>query len=79
MIKLFELSVSALAALEQTRTSYKTTLKAFDVIRFSILEDLVKADGTLRGEIEADEAILEEKEREVVAEVPKIKQSSLES
>jgi transposase len=56
LVKLFELSVSALVASEQTQTSYKTTLKAFDAIRLSILEDLAKTDDVLRGEIEADEA-----------------------
>lgn len=56
LIKLFELSVSAKVASEQTQTSYKTALKAFDVIRFSILEELAKTDDVLRGEIEADEA-----------------------
>jgi len=56
LVKLFELSVSALVASEQTRTSYKTTLKAFGIIRLSILEELAKTDDVLRGEIEADEA-----------------------
>lgn len=56
LVKLFELSVSALVASEQSQTSYKTTLKAFDVIRLSILDELAKTDDVLRGEIEADEA-----------------------
>ncbi len=36
--------------------SYKTTLKAFDAIRFSILGELAKTDHVLKGKIEADEA-----------------------
>lgn len=56
LIKLFELSVSARVASEQAQTSYKTALKAFDVIRFSILAQLAEDDDVLRGEIEADEA-----------------------
>ena len=56
LVKLFELSVSAKTASEQVRLSYKTTLKAFDTIRFSILEELAKADEVLKGKIEADEA-----------------------
>lgn len=57
LIKLFELSVSAKAASEQTKTSYKTALKAFDAIRNSILERHAEPGrATIRGEIEADEA-----------------------
>ncbi len=56
IIKLFELSVSAKTASEQIQLSYKTTLKAFDTIRYSILEELAKSDRVLKGEIEADEA-----------------------
>ncbi len=37
------------------QSSYKTTLKAFDTIRYSILAELAKTDHTLRGKIEADE------------------------
>ena len=36
--------------------SYKTTLKAFDTIRYSILAELAKTDRVLKGKIEADEA-----------------------
>ena len=56
LIKLFELSVSAKTASEQVQLSYKTTLKAFDTIRYSILEELAKSDKVLKGKIEADEA-----------------------
>jgi len=56
LIKLFELSVSANMASEQMQLDYKTTLKAFDTIRYSILEELAKTDRVLKGEIEADEA-----------------------
>ncbi len=40
----------------KSQLSYKTTLKAFDTIRYSILEELAKSDRVLKGEIEADEA-----------------------
>ncbi len=56
LIKLFELSISAKTASKQMHLSYKTTLKAFDTIRYSILEDLAKTDPVLKGKIEADEA-----------------------
>jgi len=56
LIKLFELSVSSRTASEQMQLSYKTTLKAFDTIRYSILEELAKTDRVLKGKIEADEA-----------------------
>ena len=53
LIKLFELSVSAKTASEQMQLSYKTTLKAFDATRFSILEEQSKTDDVLKGQIEA--------------------------
>lgn len=56
LIKLFELSLSAKTASKQMQLDYKTTLKAFDTLRFSILEELAKTDRVLKGEIEADEA-----------------------
>ncbi len=56
LIKLFELSVSAKTASEQMHLSYKTTLQAFDTIRYSILEELAKTDHVLKGKIEQDEA-----------------------
>ena len=56
LIKLFELSVSAKTASEQMHLSYKTVLKAFDAIRYSILEELANTDKVLKGQIEADEA-----------------------
>jgi len=43
--------------------SYKTTLKAFDTIRFLILKELAKTDRVLKGEIEADEAYFGGKRR----------------
>ncbi len=58
LIKLFELSVSAKTASKQMQLDYKTTLRAFDTIRYSILEELAKSDRVLKGEIEADEAVL---------------------
>jgi len=56
MVKLFELSVSAKKAAEQLGVSYNTALRAFDVIRRAIVNELARDDNVLRGEIEADEA-----------------------
>lgn len=56
LIKLFELAISARQASVQAGVSYKTALKSFHIIRRAILEHLAESDGTLRGEIEADEA-----------------------
>lgn len=56
VIKLFELSVSANEAMSQTGLSYKTILKAYDVLRRAIVMELAKTDKVLKGEIEADEA-----------------------
>ncbi len=63
LIKLFELSVSAKTASEQMHLSYKTTLKAFDAIRYSILAELAKTDRVLKGKIEADEVLFWRKKR----------------
>jgi transposase len=56
LIKLFELSVSARKASVELNLSYKTTLKAFDLLRKSIVEELSKCDKILKGEIELDES-----------------------
>lgn len=56
VIKLFELSVSANEAMSQTGLSYKTILKAYDILRRAIVMELAKTDKVLKGEIEADEA-----------------------
>jgi len=56
LIKLFELEVSARKACQQVELSYPTVLKAFTIIRSSILHSLVKNDDVLKGEIEADES-----------------------
>ena len=48
LIKLFELSVSARKASAEMNLSYKTTLKAFDLMRKVIVEDLSKYDEILR-------------------------------
>jgi len=57
LIKLFELSLSAKTASEQMQLDYKTTLRAFDIIRYSILEELAKTDRVLKGKIEEDEGV----------------------
>ena len=56
LIKLFELSVSARKASVEMNMSYKTTLKAFDILRKAIAEGLSKCDDILKGEIELDES-----------------------
>lgn len=56
VIKLFELSVSANEAMYQTGLSYKTILKAYDILRRAIVMELAKTDKVLKGEVEADEA-----------------------
>ena len=56
LIKLFELSVSARKASVEMNMSYKTTLKAFDILRKAIAEELSKCDDILKGEIELDES-----------------------
>jgi len=56
LIKLFELSVSARKASVEMNMSYKTTLKAFDLMRKAIAEELSKCDEILKGEIELDES-----------------------
>ncbi len=56
LIKLFELSVSARKASVEMNMSYKTTLKAFDILREAIAEELSKCDDILKGEIELDES-----------------------
>lgn len=63
LIKLFELSVSAKVASEQTQTSYKTALKAFDAMWFSILEEFAKTDAVLGRETETDEAYFDGKRK----------------
>jgi transposase len=56
LIKLFELSVSARKASVEMNMSYKTTLKAFDLLRKAIDEELSRCDEVLKGEIELDES-----------------------
>ena len=55
LIKLFELSISARKAAGEVGVSYKTALKAFDLMRIAIINELAKRDEALRGVIEADE------------------------
>jgi transposase len=56
LIKLFELSVSARKASVEMNMSYKTTLKAFDLLRRAIAEELSKFDEIMKGEIELNES-----------------------
>ncbi len=56
LIKLFELSISARKASEEANLSYKVTLKAFDMIRMSIMDALFKHNNLFKGEIELDES-----------------------
>jgi len=55
-VKLFELSASARKASQKIHISYKTTLRAVDVLRRAIMEEPAKTDDILKGELEADEA-----------------------
>jgi len=61
LIKLFDLSVSARKASHDVHLSYKTTLRAYDILRRVLLEDLARTDATLKGELEADEAYFGER------------------
>ena len=56
LIKLFELSVSARKTAKDVVLSYKTALKAFDLLRRVLVEDLARSDALLKGELEADES-----------------------
>jgi transposase len=56
LIKLFELEVCALRAAVQCKISYPTALKAYDIIRYSILASAHDAQELLGGEIELDES-----------------------
>lgn len=56
IIKLFELSVSARKTSKETALSYKTTLKAYDLLRRILVENLAEHDDLLKGELEADES-----------------------
>jgi len=56
LIKLFELSVSARKASQDVHLGYKTTLRAYDILRRVIVEELAKVDDVLKGELEADES-----------------------
>lgn len=56
LVKLFELSTSARKASQEVHLSYKTTLRAYDILRRVLVEELAKTDELLKGELEADEA-----------------------
>ena len=56
LIKLFELSVSARKAAKDVVLSYKTTLRAYEILRRVLVEELARTDGLLKGELEADES-----------------------
>jgi len=56
LIKLFELSTSARKATQEVHLSYKTTLRAYNLLRRILVEELARTDDILKGELEADEA-----------------------
>ena len=56
LIKLFELSTSARKASHEVHLNYKTTLRAYDILRRVLVEELARTDEILKGELEADEA-----------------------
>lgn len=55
IIKLFELEVPAYKISQQLKLSYPTSLKAVDIIRYSIISQAQDAKELLGGEIELDE------------------------
>jgi len=55
-VKLFELSTSARKPSQEVHLSYKSTLRAYDILRRVLVEELAKTDELLKGELEADEA-----------------------
>ena len=56
VLKLFELEVSARQVAQQTRLSYPTALKAYDMLRYAIIDTAEDAQELLSGEIELDES-----------------------
>jgi len=56
LIKLFELSVSARKAANEVHLSYKTTLRAYDILRRVLVEEIARSDEALKGELETDES-----------------------
>jgi transposase len=63
LMKLFELEISARKASMQVNLSYPTTLKGYDTMRKSILQQISQDDDLLKGEIEADKSILWREEK----------------
>jgi len=55
-VKLFELSTSARKASLEVHLSYKTTFRAYGILRKVLVEELAKTDDILKGELEADKA-----------------------
>ena len=55
VIKLFELEVPAYKISQQTKLSYPTSLRALDILRYSIISQAHDAQELLGGEIELDE------------------------
>jgi transposase len=56
LIKLFELEISALRAAVQCGIGYRTTLKGYDLLRYSILASSQDARDFMTGQIELDES-----------------------
>jgi hypothetical protein len=54
--------VSARKTSKETALSYKTTLKAYDLLIRVLVEHLAENDDPLKGELEADESYLERDE-----------------
>lgn len=66
MIILFELSMSARKALQDTHLSYKPTLRAYNILRRVLVEEIDRTDAILKGVLETDDAYFggEEKSKE---------------
>jgi hypothetical protein len=63
--------VSALArkASQEVRMSYKTTFRAYDILRRAFVKELANADDILKGDREIDEAYFGAKRKGSVEEV----------
>jgi len=53
-VKLFELFTSPRKASHEVHPNYKTTLRAYDILRRVLVEELTKTDDILKGELELE-------------------------
>jgi len=69
LIKFFKLSASARKASQEVHLSFKTTLRACDILSRVLVEERAKTDNILKGERQADEAYFGGKRKKSVGEV----------